>query len=63
MSLSTPLDCVIVGYNDVDFGEFAARQKRMESTSGAYHEVKTNSILVDGQRITYMDLWTAPSNG
>jgi p-methyltransferase len=56
MSPKAQLDCVIVGYNDVDFGKFAARQKRMESTSGAYHEIKTNSVLVEGRRITYMDL-------
>jgi p-methyltransferase len=55
MASNERLDCVVVGYNDVDFGKFAARQKRMESTSGAYHEVKTNSILINGERITYME--------
>src|SRR5437867_2847674 len=55
MASTEQLDCVVVGYNDVYFGKFAARQKKMENTSGAYHEVKTNSILVDGKRITSMD--------
>jgi radical SAM PhpK family P-methyltransferase len=52
----TPIDCVVVGYNDIAFGDFAASQKKMSHRSGAYHEVMTNSVLLDGQRITYMDL-------
>jgi radical SAM PhpK family P-methyltransferase len=50
------IDCVIVGYNDISFSTFAAHQKKMSHHSGAYHEVLTNSILLDGQRYTYMDL-------
>jgi len=50
------VDCVVVGYNDVDFSQFAARQKQMADYSGAYQEVKANSILLDGRRVTYMDL-------
>jgi radical SAM PhpK family P-methyltransferase len=55
MAFTEQLDCVVVGYNDIDFAAFAARQKKMESTSGAYHEVKTNSVILDGKRVTYMD--------
>ena len=54
--MTSPIDCVIVGYNDVSFGAFAANQKKLRHHSGAYHEVITNSILLDGQRYTYMDL-------
>jgi radical SAM PhpK family P-methyltransferase len=54
--MTSPIDCVIVGYNDVSFGAFAASQKKMSLHSGAYHEVMTNSILLAGQRVTYMDL-------
>jgi len=50
------IDCVIVGYHDISFSTFAAHQKKMRHHSGAYHEVLTNSILLDGQRYTYMDL-------
>jgi len=50
------LNCVIVGYNDVNFNRLAVKQKRMESTSGAYHEIKANSALIRGERYTYMDL-------
>jgi radical SAM PhpK family P-methyltransferase len=54
--MSSPLDCVIVGYNDIDFGAFAGDQKKMSRYSGSYHEVLTNSVLLHGQRTTYMDL-------
>jgi radical SAM PhpK family P-methyltransferase len=54
--VTPPIDCVIVGYNDVSFSAFAASQKKMSHHSGAYHEVITNSILLDRQRLTYMDL-------
>ena len=54
--MTSPIDCVIVGYNDIDFGIFAADQKKMSRYSGAYHEVLTNSVLVQGRRTTYMDL-------
>ncbi len=54
--MTSSIDCVIVGYNDVSFSSFAASQKKMSNHSGAYHEVITNSILLDGRRHTYMDL-------
>ncbi len=55
-AMATPIDCVIVGYNDVDFAAFAADQKKMAHYSGAYHEIVTNSVLLEGRRTTYMDL-------
>ncbi len=55
-AVSAPIDCVVVGYHDVSFSAFAASQKKMSQHSGAYHEVITNSVLLDGQRLTYMDL-------
>ncbi len=50
------LDCVVVGYNDPDFRAFAEKQKAMEIHSGAYHEIKTNSMIRNGERIACMDL-------
>ncbi len=50
------LDCVVVGYNDVDFTEFATVQHSISHRSGAYHEIKTNSVLLDDRRYTYMEL-------
>ncbi|HYJ84950.1 MAG TPA: PhpK family radical SAM P-methyltransferase [Pyrinomonadaceae bacterium] len=50
------LNCVIIGYNDIDFATSAASQKRTESISGAYQEIKTNSVLLQGKRYTYMEI-------
>lgn len=55
MSRNQRLNCVIVGYNEIDFRKFAMNQKKVERASGAYHEVRANSILIDGQRYTYME--------
>jgi radical SAM PhpK family P-methyltransferase len=50
------LNCIIIGYNDIDFATTAASQKRTESISGAYQEIKANSVLLRGQRYTYMEI-------
>lgn len=52
----TPIDCIIVGYNDIDFQSFAAAQKKRSRFSGAYHEVLTNSIAYRGERLTFVEL-------
>jgi radical SAM PhpK family P-methyltransferase len=56
MRTSTPLDCVIVGYKDVEFSDFVNQQKAMEEVSGAYMEIKCNSVLLDGRRQSYPEL-------
>jgi p-methyltransferase len=53
---NTPIDCILVGYNDMDFERFATLQKEMADHSGAYHEIKANSLIFQGRRVTYMDL-------
>jgi radical SAM PhpK family P-methyltransferase len=50
------IDCIVVGYNDINFQAFAEDQRRMAQYSGAYHEIVTNSVLLDGRRSTYMEL-------
>lgn len=50
------IDCVVVGYNDLDFDAFAEAQKAMAQFSGAYLEAKSNSVRFQGRRITYMEL-------
>lgn len=56
LSLSTNTDCIVIGYNDLDFDDFAKAQKEMDEFSGAYREAKYNSVLLNGRRVTYMDL-------
>lgn len=51
-----PLDCIVVGHNDIEFAEFANKQKQFADHSASYSEVVTNSVCVDGQRRTYMEL-------
>src|SRR5262245_41941526 len=53
------IDCIVVGYTEIDFNAFARSQRESASHSGAYNEIKTNSVLIDGQRRTYMQLLNA----
>lgn len=50
------IDCIIIGYNEVGIGKVARLQEQFSSHSGAYHEIKTNSVLIGNSRETYMDL-------
>jgi len=54
MSSQSAIDCVIVGYNQMDFHTFANQNNTMHT--GAYHEIKTNSVVFNGKRMLYMDL-------
>lgn len=54
MSLQKTIDCVVIGYNAIDYDQFSVHQKEMYT--GNAHEVKTNSLLFNGQRMLYMDL-------
>ena len=56
MSSQTRIDCIIVGYNDIDFESSAKQQKAMAGRSGAYHEIRANSVLLDGKRTLSIDL-------
>lgn len=56
LSAGANTDCVVIGYNDLDFNQFATAQKEMDEFSGAYREAKYNSVLLNGRRVTYMDL-------
>jgi radical SAM PhpK family P-methyltransferase len=49
--------CVIVGNNTGDFESYIADRKSMAKWAGAYRDAQINSILLDGQRMSYMDLF------
>jgi p-methyltransferase len=53
---NTETDCIVIGYNDINFDHFVKAQKELDEFSGAYREAKYNSVLLDGRRVTYMDL-------
>lgn len=50
------LDCIVLGYNDMPFERLAEKHKPFQSYSGMYGELKTNSVLLSGKRIDYMEL-------
>lgn len=49
-------DCIIVGFNEVDFDAYTQTQKQFSTTSAGYSELQTNSVLLGERRLTYMDL-------
>ncbi|MFI6692967.1 radical SAM protein [Streptomyces sp. NPDC050433] len=49
-------DCIVIGYNEIDFAEHARRKRAEKGKSGGYHDLLTNSVLLGGERRTYMDL-------
>src|ERR1700746_4049153 len=57
------IDCVIVGNNTGDFQQYIRDRKLMDGWSGAYRDAKINSVLVDGQRISYMELFNQVRKG
>ena len=50
------VDAILVGFNEVDFAKLAQDQKVFAAGSGAYGELKSNSVLLHGQRATYTQL-------
>lgn len=50
------LDCIVIGYNDVPFSRLAEKHKPLQKYSATYNEIKTNSVLIDGERKNYMEL-------
>jgi radical SAM PhpK family P-methyltransferase len=50
------LDCIVIGHHERDFRDVAADAMRLEQFSGAYNEIKTNSVLIEGERLTYLEL-------
>jgi radical SAM PhpK family P-methyltransferase len=56
MSTNNDLDCILIGHNDMDFSLVQEELKKIGKHSGAYVDLKANSVRVNGKRITYMDL-------
>lgn len=53
------LDCILIGFNQIDFADFARAQQVFAESSGGYKELMTNSVLLGDRRLTYMDLLNA----
>jgi len=53
------IDCVIIGHNIGNFQDYITESKSMARFTGAYRNAQINSLLLDGRRISYMDLFNA----
>src|SRR5262245_15966217 len=51
-----PLDCIIVGYNDLDVGRLEKNLETMQRWSGGYRNFRTNTVNYRGRRLPYMAL-------
>ena len=56
MSNGEAADCVLIGYNEMPFSDLVEKSKPRSASSGTYSYLKANSVLIDGQRISYTDL-------
>src|ERR1044072_2428969 len=52
----TQLDWLGIGYNHLSFHSLAEKHRPFQDHNGTYSELKTNSVLLNGQRKTYMEL-------
>lgn len=53
------IDCVIIGHNTGNFQNYIAESESMARFNGAYRNAQINSLLLDGRRISYMDLFNS----
>jgi radical SAM PhpK family P-methyltransferase len=51
------LDCVVVGPHELDFHTVVTRARSTQGVSGYYDDVKLNSVLIDGRRLQYTELF------
>src|SRR5262245_883793 len=54
--MNSSMDCLIVGYNDVDLSGQIESLYRMREYSGGYQNNLTNTVKIGGQPTTYMSL-------
>lgn len=53
------VDCLIIGNNTGNFDQYIRERKEMGTWNGAYRDAQINSILLNGRRISYMDLFNS----
>jgi len=54
--MSRRLDCIVIGHNEGDFEQHARAARDQADDTGLYEDVKTNSVILEGRRVRYMDL-------
>ena len=50
-------DCVIIGFNEIPLHDISLAQKPLGHISGSYSELKTNSVVIENRRLSYIDLF------
>jgi radical SAM PhpK family P-methyltransferase len=50
------LDCILIGYNEVDLESLIKSRKSMARGSGVFRELMTNTVQIGGTWMHYMDL-------
>src|SRR5262245_6851293 len=50
------LDCILIGYNDVDLARVEKSLETIQKWSGGYRNFRTNTVRFRGRRIPYMAL-------
>ncbi|MBM3779319.1 MAG: radical SAM protein [Acidimicrobiia bacterium] len=56
MSATPDLDCVLIGYNDVDLQWVDEELKPLRHASGGYRHFRANTVCLDGDRIHFTEL-------
>lgn len=56
-ALAEPLDCVVIGYNDPPFEAYAELLAGYGEDSEAYRDLQLSFAEVDGEKMTYVDLF------
>jgi p-methyltransferase len=56
MSKDVPLDCVVIGYNEVPFGQYESFLRKFGEDSEAYRDLKFSFVEVDNKKLDYVGL-------
>lgn len=56
MKASSDIDCILIGYNDIDLGWVDEELRPLQNVSGGYRHFRANTLVVDGKRRHYTDL-------
>ena len=56
------IDCLLIGFNDADFGEFSASIRALGERSTAWRDIRTSVVTHEGACLRALDLFTALRN-
>lgn len=56
MKNKTPLDCVVIGYNELPFGQYEGFLRKYGEDSEAYRDLKYSFLNFDGNKMDYVGL-------